>query len=98
MISSLTLSFQGNNPIFFSFAKEPVISLKSVKEKDNIMELFRIPMTRQAYIEMVQLTEDLLDLNNDDLEKDKWSFTWGQAFSVKRFYQHHFKPLHPQSP
>jgi hypothetical protein len=61
------------------------------------MDLFRIPMTRQAYNEMMQLEGDLLELSNDDNgEKDVWTFIWGHRnYSISKFYQHHFKSIQP---
>ena len=80
-----------------SFAKEAVISLKSVREANNIVDLFRIPMSRQAYNELLLLTDDLNELNSSPIDgKDEWIFMWGnQSNSVKRFYQHHFVAIRP---
>ena len=61
------------------------------------MDLFRIPMTRHAYNELLLLAEDLNELNSSSLEgKDEWIFMWGNHnYSVKRFYQHHFAAIRP---
>jgi len=88
--------FSSKYPNIYSFAKEPIISLKSVKERGNIVELFRVPMTRQAHNEMIQLAEDLLELsNNGHEEKDVWTFIWGQTYFVRKIYHHYFKSIQP---
>jgi hypothetical protein len=67
-------------PSMYSFAKQAVISLKSVKETERLVDLFRIPMTRQAYNELLLLAEDILALSGGNTEgKDEWTFIWGKS-------------------
>lgn len=70
-------------PNLHSFAKDVVISLMKVKESENLVNLFRIPMTRQAHNELLQLVDDLSELsNNDHEENDEWTFIWGILFTL----------------
>ena len=52
-----------------------MISLKRVRENENIVDLFRIPMTRQAHNELLQLEDDVSELSSyDHEENDEWTF------------------------
>lgn len=85
----------------YGFAKNPVLSLKSVKEIDNMVDLFRIPMTREAYNELLSLEEDLLDHRSDNTKDEKHvqSFIWGhQDYCVKKYYNHQFHSIQPLMP
>lgn len=89
--------FSMKYPNLHSFAKNDIISLKTARETVNIVDLFRIPMTRLAHNEMLLLAEDLNEINNSYAKgKDEWVFMWGNHhYSVKRFYQHHFAAIKP---
>lgn len=89
--------FSMKYPNLYSFAKEAMISLKRVRESENIVDLFRIPMTSQAHNELLLLADDLLELNSyDHEENDEWTFIWGHTvYSAQKFYQRHFISIRP---
>jgi len=75
--------FSMKYPNLYSFAKEAVISLKRVRESENIVDLFSIPMTRQAHNEQLLLADDLLELNSyDHEENDELTFIWGHTITI----------------
>lgn len=85
-------------PHLFGFAKETRISLQKVRSSESLLDCFRIPMTRDAYNEFLDLQEELtlMQPNNSD-ENDSWHFTWGnQSFSSNRHYHHQYASLRPQ--
>jgi hypothetical protein len=89
--------FSAKYPSLYSFSKQFITSLKSVRGTERLVDLFRIPMTRQAHNELLLLTDDILEIRGNNIEgKDEWIFIWGSHdYSVKRFYQHHFHAIRP---
>jgi hypothetical protein len=84
-------------PTLFQFAKDPRISLYKLRISDPLIDCFRIPMTRQALNEFIQL-RDLIDNFNasTDNSNDGWTYIWGrQSFSSRRYYQFHFSSVSP---
>jgi hypothetical protein len=83
-------------PNFFGFAKDPKISLWKLRQADDLLSCFRIPMTRSAHNELLLLQQFIASLPADiQNEYDTWNFIWGQHFySPSKFYQHHLKDLH----
>ena len=84
-------------PNLFPYAKEPRLSLWRIRSADPLVDCFRIPMSREAYNEMLVLQSELQNLPQviPD-EKDKWLFIWGQQkYCSSKFYQYHFKALQP---
>lgn len=79
-------------PHLYSYAKETVISLEKVMNTVNLVDLFCIPMSRQAFEELQLLAEDVSSLIAGSSEgKDHWTFIWGKdSYSVSRYYHHHF--------
>ena len=84
-------------PNLYPFAKEPRLSFWKIRSAVSLVDCFRIPMSREAYNEMLVLQSELQNLPQviPD-EKDKWLFIWGQQkYSSSKFYQHHFRELQP---
>jgi hypothetical protein len=84
-------------PHLLHFAGDPAISLFALRNTDNLLDCFRIPMSRAAYNEFLDL-QDLL--NNlppiNPNSKDSWHFIWGQrSYLTCHFYQYQFKELRP---
>ena len=85
----------------FELSKNKSISLASARSQDNLIDLFRIPMTRDALNELQVLQGDLLSLQSSatDLEVDVWAFIWGTStYNSRRYYQHQFACLTPPKP
>ena len=82
----------------FQYAKDPNVSLWNVRSMDNLLELFRIPMSKPAYNEFLELQAYISQLEpyQQDIN-DQWTYIWGnQKYSSNRYYQHHFAQLQPQ--
>lgn len=62
-----------------------------------MLDYFRIPMTRQAYNEFLELQNELSEMPPAALdENDSWVFIWGhQRYSSSKFYQYQFRSLQP---
>jgi hypothetical protein len=89
-------------PCLFEYAKDPKISLWKLRNADNLLNCFRIPMSRNAFNEFLALQEELGQFQTVTLDmKDEWVYIWGnQSFSSNRYYKYHFSSLLPleQSP
>jgi hypothetical protein len=75
-------------PNLLDFAKDTCVSLSKLKNAENLLDFFRLPMTRQAYNEFLELQHCLTNIAlNSGNEKDSWSFIWGQQkYSSSKSY------------
>ena len=82
-------------PNLLVFAKDQNISLWKLKSADDLLSCFRIPMTRQAYNEFLDLQSELASMAElSPSDKDVWTFTWGQPnYSSSTYYQYQFRNL-----
>jgi hypothetical protein len=73
------------------------VSLSKLKNAENLLDFFRLPMTRQAYNEFLELQHCLTNIAlNSGNEKDSWSFIWGQQkFSSSKYYNLQFSTIQP---
>jgi hypothetical protein len=61
------------------FAKDLVVSLYSLRLAENLIDHFKIPMTRVAYNEFLELQTFLSSLPPiDHHANDSWHFIWGK--------------------
>jgi hypothetical protein len=66
-------------PHLMGFAKDPHISLWALRQTAPLLNCFRIPMSREAYNELLQLQNFLDALPPVDQDgKDTWIYIWGQ--------------------
>jgi hypothetical protein len=84
-------------PNLFAYAKDPKISLQKIRNSVDLIDCFRIPMSRQAYNELLEIQEELMDIPDSALlDDDSWKYIWGQqCYSSSKFYQYSFSNLHP---
>jgi hypothetical protein len=84
-------------PHLLHFARDPAISLFALRSTDNLLNCFRIPMTRAAYNEFLELQAFLNYLPPiSPGSKDSWHLIWGQRrFLSSHFYQYQFRELRP---
>lgn len=81
----------------FRYALDPNASLQKLRNLEDLLDCFRIPMSRNAFYELVALQDDLSRMNYDTEENDQWTFIWGnQSYVSSRFYHYHFRNLHPE--
>jgi hypothetical protein len=87
-------------PHLLGFAKDPRISLWALRHSASLINCFRIPMSREAYNELLQLQNFLNDLPPVDHDgKDSWIFIWGQhRYSSSKYYHFHFRDIQPNLP
>lgn len=64
-------------PELFSFAKSKNITIRKVKVVMNLNGLLHLPISTEAYVQLLlQLTQLLDDLPDSD-EQDVWTYIWG---------------------
>jgi hypothetical protein len=64
---------------------------------NDLLNCFKIPISREAYNELLDLQQFLVSLQPaEQCNRDYWHFIWEQQFySSSKFYQYHFKDIHP---
>lgn len=82
----------------FQFAINPKACLWNLKSSSNLLECFKIPMTRPAYNEFLDLQIELLSLSSsEDDANDVWTFIWGQHnYSSHKYYLFQFQNVFPE--
>jgi hypothetical protein len=84
-------------PNLLAFAKDSCVSLSKIKNAENLLDFFRLPMSRQAYNEFLELQHYLANIAlSSENEKDSWSFIWGQQkYSSSKYYNFQFSSIQP---
>jgi hypothetical protein len=74
-------------PHLYSFAKNKHITVLEAWNKNNedLYDLFNLPLSITAHEEF-HILQDELNLLNITNEHDRWEFTWGDRYSVKKIY------------
>ena len=84
-------------PQLFSFAKLTGISIHAACNVTGPDALFRLPLTQEAAMQLLELAQDMNSLSGNN-EHDTWSYIWGSPFfSTSKAYKHltgHL-PTHP---
>lgn len=84
--------WNGNIPIhqypeLYSFAKNSDLSLRTVWLAPNILDLFYLPLSEQAFMQIQNLYEVLESLNLET-GQDLWTCIWGSAgYSTSAAYK-----------
>lgn len=65
--------------------------------EEDLSAVFTLPLSAQAYDEIMQLQSHLENLEYDDASNDSWSLIWGASYSSRRFYTFAFSGIeaHP---
>jgi hypothetical protein len=75
-------------PHLFSFVRDQKLTVQQVAQTSNVLDLFYLPLSDEAY----QQFQELLQLLNDlhlQAEPDQWTYIWGSSgFSPKKAYMH----------
>jgi ssDNA-specific exonuclease RecJ len=69
-----------------SFARNRNTLVQEIMEDVDLDELFTLPLSQEAFEEMVQLQEEVQNINTNADERDSWCQTWGKNFTSKKFY------------
>jgi hypothetical protein len=66
---------------------------------DDLLGLFRLPMSRAAHDEFLLLQDLLEKLREEALDKDVWHYIWNSTeYTSSKFYRHHFAAINPPAP
>jgi hypothetical protein len=81
-------------PRLFSFSLDDKLSVRDFLLTPNKSELFELPLSQQAYQELIALEDVLAQCQVHDDISDSWSTVWkGGVFSSKLYYKHCFSFL-----
>ena len=80
-------------PRLFSFVLDPALSAAEVYSEEDLLSLFYLPLSDQAFQEFEELKGLMLSspLSGD---QDSWTYEWGPVYSSAKFY----KQLHEGLP
>jgi len=77
-----------------SFAMDPNISIKKIIQTDDWSMLFYLPLSPQAFQELMSMQLEIQMVPYDSNIPDSWNFSWGNSQDTSgRFYQLAFKRL-----
>lgn len=75
------------------------MSVQSGLSTVELLDLFRLPMSRSAYNEFLVFKEELEPLKSEVDQTDVWVCNWsGGLYSSRMFYKHHFIQIIPLAP
>ena len=81
-------------PCLFSFVRNTSLSVKNVRETEDLDTLFTLPLSEQAFNELQDLQLELHSVPYDDAQIDSWVFIWGSSiYSSQKFYALSFKSM-----
>ena len=81
-------------PCLFSFVRNTSLSMKNVRETEDLDTLFTLPLSEQAFNELQDLQLELHSVPYDDAQIDSWVFIWGSSiYSSQKFYALSFKSM-----
>lgn len=79
-----------------SFAHDKDSSVKNFVEEQELENLFQLPLSVEAYAELVQLQSRMNASSLSSSLPDGWSFAWNTAsYKPKDFYRHCFRNITP---
>ena len=63
-----------------------------IMQTDDISEIFNLPLSDQAWSELLALQNDIQQINFDENSVDTWTFIWGNSqYTSSRFYRLAFR-------
>lgn len=78
-------------PRLFSFAHNAHTSVKNIMDAPDLESIFHLPLSQEAYQEMLELQDVLLQIPYHNADKDEWHFIWGTTiYTSSRMYKHVF--------
>jgi len=80
-------------PRLHSYARNKSISVQELMMHEDLDDIFVLPLSTQAYEEMMDLQNHLVTLEYDDSTADFWTMLWGPQYSSWRFYNHVFSGM-----
>jgi hypothetical protein len=86
-------------PNLYDYAINKKMSFKTGLASSNLLDIFRLPISRVAYNEYLIFKEDLDSLRSDTDQTDVWICNWnGGLYSSRQYYKHQFLQVIPPPP
>ena len=73
-------------PRLTSFARNGYASVQEIMVSMDLDTLFMLPLTHQAFEELIQLQEDIQNVRIEGNDKDTWCPSWGTFFTSMKIY------------
>jgi hypothetical protein len=86
-------------PNLYEYANNKNMSLKDGLAATNLLDIFRLPMSRIAYNEFLVFKDELDSLRADNDQTDIWVYHWsGGLYTSRKFYRYQFENVTPPPP
>lgn len=80
-------------PRLFTFATNETISVHDIMETASLDDIFFLPLSAQAYDELLILQDHLQTIAYEEEAADSWVLMWGPKYTSSKFYAHVFSPI-----
>jgi len=89
--------FLSNFPAYiYIYASNKNLLVKAGLATTNLLDIFMLPMSRQAHNEFLVFKEDLDSFRADNDQTNVWVSQWsGGLYSSRQYYRHHFESITP---
>jgi hypothetical protein len=86
-------------PNLYDYASNKNLLVKDALAVTNLLDIFRLPMSRAAYNEYIVFRENLDSLKGDSDQTDIWVYHWsGGLYSSRQYYKYKFQSIMPPPP
>jgi hypothetical protein len=70
-------------PRLFSYARNDSTSVEQIMKAEDLDSIFHLPLSQEAFDEMLQLQDHLSGVQYDQTGEDTWTFIWGNLYKTK---------------
>jgi hypothetical protein len=95
----LQSTFSEAFPNLYTYIKSHGTSLKDCLASSNLLDMFRLPMSRAAYNEYIIFRDELEFFRYNNEQDDIWIYQWNNGlFSSRQYYKHQNKDIVTPAP
>jgi hypothetical protein len=86
-------------PNLYEYANNKNVSLKDGLAATNLLDIFKLPMSRTTYNEFLVFKDELDSLRVDNDQTNIWVYHWsGGLYTSRKFYRYQFENVMPPPP
>jgi hypothetical protein len=86
-------------PALLTYASNKSISLQKAIACNDLLQLFRLPMSRPAYNEFMVFKDSIAAFRGLNMQNYNWIYIWNNStYSSSKFYRHHCVAITPPAP
>jgi retron-type reverse transcriptase len=85
-------------PQLHQFVTDKKISVSKALLTSDLLSLFNLPLSREAFNEYQSFSETLDQLRENTDQDDIWTYTWNGVYTSSKYYHHFFAAVMPPAP